>query len=166
MFDGTIILAGCVGTGAVIRAAEILGADLAYLGTRFIATQESNASEEYKQMLVSSAASDLIFTPQVAGGAANWLKPSLVRVGIDPDNLPKIPPGAIRPELPEGALPWVTFWSAGQGVELIDDIPPTAELIRRLRREYFDACKVPDMAEVAWIDVERLVDQASHFKPA
>lgn len=156
MFDGTIIMAGCISTGAAIRAAEVLGADLAYLGTRFIATQESKAPEEYKAMLVSSAASDLIFTPQVAGGAANWLKPSLVRMGIDPDNLPEIPPGAIRPELPEGAKPWVTIWSAGQGVELIDDIPPAGELIRRLRREYVAACEVPDMAEVA-----RLVDQAS-----
>jgi nitronate monooxygenase len=160
MYAGTIIMAGCVGNGATIRAAEILGADLAYLGTRFIATQESNAPEEYKQMLVSSAANDLIFTPNVAGGAANWLKPSLARVGIDPDNLPKIPPGAIRPELPEGAVPWVTIWSAGQGVELIDDIPPASELIRRLRREYVDACEVPDMADVA-----RLIDQASDSKP-
>jgi nitronate monooxygenase len=160
MFDGTIILAGCVGNGAAIRAAEILGADLAYLGTRFIATQESNAPEEYKQMLVSSAAADLIFTPKVAGGAANWLKPSLVRVGMDPDNLPETPPGASRPELPEGARPWVTIWSAGQGIELIDDAPPASELIFRLRREYVAACQMPDMADVA-----RLVDEASDFKP-
>jgi nitronate monooxygenase len=84
MFDGTIIMAGCIGNGAAIRAAEVLGADLAYLGTRFIATQESNAPDDYKAMLVSSASNDVIFTPQVAGGAANWLKKSLVKVGIDP----------------------------------------------------------------------------------
>lgn len=160
MFDGTIIMAGCVGTGAAIRAAEILGADLAYLGTRFIATHESNAPDEYKAMLVSSAASDLIFTPKVAGGAANWLKPSLVRVGMDPDNLPGTPPGAVRPELPDGARPWVTIWSAGQGIELIDDIPPAGELIARLRREYVAACEVPDMADVA-----RLIDRAGDFEP-
>jgi nitronate monooxygenase len=165
MFDGTIIMAGGVGTGAAIRAAEILGADLAYLGTRFIATQESNAPEEYKAMLVSSAASDLIFTSKVAGGAANWLKPSLVRVGLDPDNLPGTPPGAARPELPEGARPWVTIWSAGQGIELIDDIPTTSELIRRLRSEYVAACQVPDMADVARCDVERLIDEADASKP-
>lgn len=159
MFDGTIIMAGCIGNGAAIRAAEILGADLAYLGTRFIATQESNAPDDYKAMLVSSASNDLIFTPRVAGGAANWLKKSLVRVGIDPDNLPEIPPGAIRPELPEGAVPWVTIWSAGQGVELIDDIPTTAELINRLRREYVTACDTPSYAYVA-----RLIDQALDAK--
>jgi nitronate monooxygenase len=160
MFDGTIIVAGCVGTGAAIRAAEVLGADLAYLGTRFIATQESNASEEYKAMLVSSAASDLIFTSKVAGTAANWLRPSLERLGLDPDNLPDPAPGERRPALPEGARPWATIWSAGQGIELIDDIPPAAELIRRLRREYVAACKVPDMAEVA-----RLVGQANALSP-
>lgn len=160
MFDGTIIMAGCIGNGAAIRAAEVLGADLAYLGTRFIATQESNAPDEYKAMLVSSASNDLIFTPQVAGGAANWLKKSLVKVGIDPENLPEIPPGAIRPVLPEGALPWVTIWSAGQGVELIDDIPTAAELIRRLRREYVAACEEPSYADVA-----RLVDEVLDAKP-
>ncbi|MFZ4748549.1 MAG: NAD(P)H-dependent flavin oxidoreductase [Sphingomonas sp.] len=161
MFDGTIIMAGCISTGATIRAAEILGADLAYLGTRFIATQEANAPDAYKAMLVSSAAKDLIFTPQVAGGAANWLKPSLVRVGIDPDNLPVTPPGAIRPELPEGAVPWKTIWSAGQGVELIDDVPSVAELVTRLRREYVVACDAPSFADVA-----RLVDQALDAKSA
>jgi nitronate monooxygenase len=160
MFDGTIVLAGCVGTGAAIRAAEILGADLAYLGTRFIATEESNAPDEYKQMLVSSSARDLIFTAKVAGTAANWLRPSLELYGLDPDNLPDPAPGERRPELPEGARPWATLWSAGQGIELIDDIPPAAELILRLRREYVAACQVPDMAEVA-----RLVEQAHEFQP-
>jgi nitronate monooxygenase len=170
MFDGTIILAGCVSNGAAIRAAEILGADLAYLGTRFIATEESNAAPEYKAMLVSESARDLIFTPKVAGTAANWLKASLVRVGLDPDNLPRPAPGERRPQLPEGARPWATIWSAGQGIELIDDIPPAAELIRRLRREYVAACQVPDMADVAALEedrreVERLVDQVNDFKP-
>lgn len=155
MFDGTIIMAGCIGTGAAIRAAEVLGADLAYLGTRFIATQEANAPDEYKAMLVSSAAKDLIFTPQVAGGAANWLKPSLVRVGLDPENLPSTPVGAIRPELPQGAVPWKTIWSAGQGIELIEDVPPVSELVQRLRREYVAACDAPSFADVA-----RLSEQA------
>jgi nitronate monooxygenase len=158
MFDGTIVMAGCVGTGAAIRAAEILGADLAYLGTRFIATQEANAAPEYKQMLVDGGAKDLTFTPRVAGTPANWLKASLERVGLDPDNLPKPGPDR-RGHLPEGARPWATIWSAGQGIELIDDIPPAAALILRLRREYVAACQVPDMAEVA-----RLVDAATASK--
>jgi len=155
MFDGTIVMAGAVSTGAAIRAAEILGADLAYLGTRFIATQESNAAPEYKAMLVSQAAGDLTFTPKVAGGAANWLKESLRRVGLDPDNLPEPGPQGGHAHLPEGLRPWFNIWSAGQGIELISDIPSVAELIRRLRREYVAACHVPDMAAVA-----RLADEA------
>jgi nitronate monooxygenase len=158
MFDGTIVMAGCISTGAAIRAAEILGADLAYLGTRFIATEESNAAPEYKAMLVSEAARDLIFTPKVAGAPATWLKASLQRVGLDPDNLPEPGPHG-RAHLPEGARPWRDIWSAGQGVELISDVPSAAELIRRLRREYVAACAVPDMAEVA-----RLVDEAADPK--
>jgi nitronate monooxygenase len=154
MFDGTIVMAGCISTGVAIRAAEILGADLAYLGTRFIATQESNAADEYKAMLVSETARDLIFTPKVAGGAANWLKASLRRVGLDPANLPEPGPQGGHAHLPEGLRPWFNIWSAGQGIELISDVPPVAELIARLRREYVAACAVPDMAEVA-----RLVDE-------
>jgi nitronate monooxygenase len=156
MFDGTIVMAGGISTGAGVRAAEILGADLAYLGTRFIATQEANAAPEYKAMLVSQAAKDLIFTPKVAGTPANWLKESLRRVGLDPDHLPEPQPKGRHAHLPEGARPWFEIWSAGQGIELISDIPSVAELILRLRREYVDACNVPDMADVA-----RLVDQAT-----
>jgi len=159
MFDGTIVLAGSVSNGAAIRAAEVLGADLAYLGTRFIATQEARAADEYKAMLVGGGALDVIFTPKVAGGAANWLKESLRSVGLDPDNLPKPGPQGGHSHLPEGLRPWVNIWSAGQGIELIDDIPPVAELIRRLRREYVAACSIPDMADVA-----RLVDEASDAK--
>jgi nitronate monooxygenase len=156
MFDGVIVMAGCISTGAAIRAAEMLGADLAYLGTRFIATQEANAAPEYKAMLVSETARDLIFTPKVAGGAANWLKASLRRVGLDPDNLPEPGPQGGHAHLPEGLRPWFNIWSAGQGIELISDIPTVAELIRRLRREYVAACSIPDMADVA-----RLVDEAT-----
>jgi nitronate monooxygenase len=159
MFDGTIVMAGCISTGAGIRAAEILGADLAYLGTRFIATEESNAAPEYKAMLVSESARDLIFTPKVAGGAANWLKASLRRVGLDPDNLQEPDVRGGRGHLPDGLRPWFDIWSAGQGIELITDIPSAAELIRRLRREYVAACAAPDMADVA-----RLVDQATDAK--
>jgi nitronate monooxygenase len=159
MFDGTIVMAGCVTTGAAIRAAEILGADLAYLGTRFIATQESNAPPDYKELLVSQAARDLVFTSNVSGTAANWLKESLRRLGLDPEDLPKPRSGEGRRHLPEDARPWANIWSAGQGIELISDIPSTAELILRLRREYVAACQVPDMADVA-----RLVDEATNSR--
>lgn len=160
MFDGTIIFAGGVSNGAAIRAAEVLGADLAYLGTRFIATVEAKAPPEYKQMLVSESAADVIYTSKVAGGAANWLKASLRLVGLDPDNLPEPGPNDGHAHLPEGLRPWFNIWSAGQGVELISDIPTVAELILRLRREYVAACQAPDMADVA-----RLADEAQEVHP-
>lgn len=146
MFDGTIVLAGAVSTGAVIRAAEILGADLAYVGTRFIATQEAMAPEDYKTMLVESGVTDVIYTSTVKGMPASWLKGSLRRMGLDPENLPP-PPGVS--ELPEGRTPWRDVWSGGQGVGLIDDIPTVEELVRRLQGEYLAACAIPDMAEAA-----------------
>jgi nitronate monooxygenase len=149
MFDGTIVLAGAVSTGAAIRAAEVLGADLAYLGTRFIATQESGAPQAYKDLLVSQAAKDVLYTPAISGIPANWLKESLRRVGLDPDNLPK--PAGIRnyDHLPPDVRPWRDVWSASQGIELIGDIPAIADLVLRLRREYVAACEVPSFVDTA-----------------
>jgi nitronate monooxygenase len=143
MFDGIVIAAGAFTSGQSIRAAEILGADLVYLGTRFIATQESGGRPAYKDMLVSADATDLRFDKRVSGVAANWLAPSLAAAGLDPDHLPE-PRGAMRHDhLPEGARPWKTIWSAGQGVELIHDVPPASALIERLHREYARACDLP-----------------------
>jgi nitronate monooxygenase len=158
MFDGVIVLAGAVSNGAVIRAAEILGADLSYLGTRFIATRESMAADEYKAMLLRGSSAELMYTPDIAGVAANWMTESIVAVGLDPNDLPK-PPGqkVSHKHLPDGVRPWKNLWSAGQGIDLIEDIPSVAELVTRLRREYVAACETPDMADVA-----RLVDQALH----
>jgi nitronate monooxygenase len=156
MFDGIIVLAGAVSTGAAIRAAEILGADLSYLGTRFIATRESLAAAEYKAMLVSGTSSDLLYTPDIAGVAANWMIESMRAVGLDPADLPKAVIGKIsHAHLPRGVKPWKNLWSAGQGIDLIDDIPSVAELVAQLRREYVAACQTPDMADAA-----SLVDQA------
>lgn len=141
MFDGTIVMAGAIATGAAVRAAEILGADLAYLGTRFIATREAGAAQAYKEMLVAEQASGLIYTPKVAGAPANWLRASLQSHGLDPDQLAR--------ELPQGVRPWAELWSAGQGIELIDDVPSVSELASRLRREYLLACALPDMTQAA-----------------
>jgi nitronate monooxygenase len=155
MFDGTIVLAGAVSNGAAIRAAELLGADLAYLGTRFIATQESAAPPEYKKLLLSQSSADLRYTGAISGVPANWLAESMRSVGLDPDDLPT-PRGLMRHDhLPEGVKPWKNLWSAGQGIDLIDDLPTVAELVRRLRQEYVTACTVPDMSAAA-----RLADQA------
>lgn len=146
IYDGTIVMGGAVSDGATIRAAEVLGADLAYLGTRFIATSESMAPAAYKQMLVDHSSSDLCYTPQVAGVAANWLLPSIRAVGLDPDALPQpLGRGMRHDHLPEGAQPWKDIWSAGQGIDLINDIPTVAALVQRLRSEYVAACEVADM---------------------
>jgi nitronate monooxygenase len=148
MFDGTLVLAGAVSNGAAIRAAEILGADLAYLGTRFIATRESSAPEAYKAMLVQGTSADVLYTPAINGIPANWLKASIRSAGLDPDNLPKRV-GRGTDHLPAGIKPWKNLWSAGQGIGLIQDIPAVAELVRRLQSEYLAACAMPDMCEAA-----------------
>lgn len=148
MFGGTIVCAGAVTTGAAIRAAELLGADLAYLGTRFIASRESMADPGYKQMLVDVSSRELRYTAAVGGVPANWLAPSMRAAGLDPDAAAG-PVGPVGAELPPTAKPWKTVWLAGQGVDLITDVPSVAELVLRLRREYVAACVVPDMADIA-----------------
>ncbi len=143
-FSGTIVMAGAIANGAAVRAAEILGADAAYLGTRFIATNESGAPDEYKQMLVAAKANDLLYTSNINGVHANWLKPSLRSHGLDPEALPaRIPGERGFGHLPAAVTPWSNLWSAGQGVEQIDDIQPVGTLVARLEREYRQACELP-----------------------
>src|SRR5690606_34159634 len=125
-----------------------------YLGTRFIATQESGASAAYKGMLVEGGVEDVIYTRGVNGLPASWLKASLREVGLDPDNL-AIPEGRSTGHLPPGKTPWRDIWSGGQGVGLIDDVPPVAQLVSRLQREYIAACAVPDMADAARAALEK-----------
>jgi nitronate monooxygenase len=148
MFEGTLVMAGAITTGAAVRAAEILGADLAYMGTRFIATQEATVPAAYKAMLVEGGVTDVMYTRGVNGLPASWLKASLRAVGLDPENLYE-PKGRSTEHLPEGKKPWRDIWSAGQGIGLIRDIPTVAELTRRLQAEYVAACALPDMAQAA-----------------
>lgn len=156
IFDGVIVMAGALSSGAAVRAAEILGADLAYMGTRFIATQESDAAPGYKQMLVEQGSANLLYTHAISGVPANWLVPSLQAGGLEPDRLPQPQgKGLGHSHLPQTARPWKDLWSAGQGIDLIDDVPTVAELVSRLRREYIAACATPDMAQAA-----RLAEQA------
>jgi nitronate monooxygenase len=156
MYDGVIVMAGAVSTGAVIRAAEVLGADLAYLGTRFIATQESDAPDEYKELLVSGSSTGLIYTGAIAGVPANWLVESIRRIGLDPDDLPRpLGKGKRHDHLPPGVEPWKNVFSAGQGIDLIDDIPTVGDLVARLRAEYVAACALPSFAQAT-----RLADAA------
>lgn len=156
-YEGVVVLAGAVSTGAVVRAAEILGADLAYMGTRFIATRESDAPQAYKDLLVTQTSSDLMYTDRIAHVPANWIMESMRQVGLDPAALPPPIKGADRyAHLPEPARPWKSIWSAGQGIDLIHDIPTVAELVRRLRQEYVAACRIPDMAAAARLAEEAL----------
>lgn len=132
IFDGTIVLSGAISTGAHIAAARLIGADMAYLGTRFIATRESLAPQDYKEMIVEATAKDIVYTPAVSGVNANFLRPSLVRNGRDPNALTPTGPLDMKNE----AKVWRDIWSAGQGVGSINDIPPAAELCQRLISDY------------------------------
>lgn len=142
-FDGTIILSGCLSTGQDVAAALMMGADFAYMGTRFIATTESQAQPEYKQMVVAAGASDITYTPAVSGIPANFLTPSLLQNGIDPKSLPEH-----KLDMGEEAKAWKTVWSAGQGAASVHDIPATADLVRRLTDEFAEACSQFDRKRV------------------
>ena len=136
-YTGPIALAGAITSGSGILAAQAMGADFAYIGTRFIATREANAQEAYKQCLVDSAAVDVVYTPYFTGVHGNYLKRSIEAAGLDPENLPVKDKDAMNFGSAAGAAKaWKDIWGAGQGVGTIDDIPPVAELIARMKQEY------------------------------
>lgn len=137
-FDGALLLAGAISDGAAILATEALGADLAYMGTRFAATQESAADAEYKRLLLGQQSADIIVTDRISGVPAAFMRGSLERLGLDPEHLPPLR-GPHQPDLPPHVKPWRDAWSAGQGVGLIDDLPTVAALTERLAREYDEA---------------------------
>lgn len=141
-FDKTLLLAGCINRGHEILAAQVLGADLAYLGTRFIATRESNASTAYKKMLLEARAADIIHTPAVSGVPASFMRQSLEAAGFDMARLNEkgeLNYGEKLKPVNDEAKAWKTVWSAGQGVGNISDLPSVDELVARLDREYRDA---------------------------
>ena len=145
-WDGTLILGGAMSDGAGVRAAEVMGADLAYLGTRFIATHEAMAQAAYKQMLVDSGASDIVYTDAVSGTNANFLWPSLAAAGFSREQLTlSLGKGKIK-DMQDEAKAWRDVWSAGHGVATIHDIPTVAELVARLGAEYDAACALPRSA--------------------
>ena len=138
VYAGTIILSGAMSTGADVLAARALGADLAYLGTRFIATDEANANEEYKQMLIQSGAEDIVYTSLFSGVHGNYLKGSVTRAGLDPEHLPE----ADKTKMNFGtggntsAKAWRDIWSAGQSVSGIHSVDSVEALIMRMEAEY------------------------------
>jgi len=141
IFDGPIALSGSIADGRGILAAQAMGADLAYMGTRFIATKEANASEAYKQALVDSTADEIVYSPLFTGVHGNYLRRSIVNAGLDPDNLPT----ADKTTMNFGsggntdAKAWRDIWGAGQSVAGITDVPTVAELVDRLEAEYLQA---------------------------
>jgi len=139
-FDGPLLVSGAIATGYGVLAAQAMGADLAYIGSAFIATKEANAPDAYKQMIVDSAASDVVYTNLFTGVHGNYLKGSIVNAGLDPDNLPtsdasqmSFAGGTIK------AKAWKDIWGAGQGVGAVREVQTTAALIARLKREYDEA---------------------------
>ena len=139
-FDGPIALSGAIGSGDGILAAEAAGADLAYIGSAFIATKEANAIEPYKQMIVESGADDIVYTNLFTGVHGNYLKPSISRAGLDPENLPTGDPSKM--DFASGAerrKVWKDIWGSGQGIGSMKAIVPAAELVDRLAAEYHAA---------------------------
>nr|WP_145545787.1 nitronate monooxygenase family protein [Variovorax boronicumulans] len=144
-FDGPLLLSGAIASGRAILSAQTLGADLAYIGSAFIATQEANAVEGYKQMIVDSSAKDIVHTNLITGVHGNYLKPSIRNAGMDPDALPTSDPSKMdfgsNRQKPKA---WKEIWGCGQGIGVLRDVPPAGELVARLGREY-------DAARREWV---------------
>ena len=135
-YDGPIALSGAITNGSAILAAQAMGADFAYIGTRFIATAEAHALDAYKQAIVDSAAVDVVYTPYFTGVHGNYLKKSIVAAGLDPANLPEKDKTSMNFGGATAAKAWKDIWGAGQGVGTIDEVLPTADLAARLKQEY------------------------------
>jgi len=143
-FDGPLLLSGAMATGGGILAAQAMGADLAYIGSAFIATTEANANERYKQSIVESGGEDIVYTNHFTGVHGNYLKPSIVAAGMDPDNLPESEPGAMNfggdgMGGEEKVKAWRDIWGCGQGIGAVEAVVPTAEFVARLTSEYEEA---------------------------
>ena len=137
-FDGPIALSGAIANGRSILAAQAMGADFAYIGSAFIATEEARAAEEHKRMIVEHGAADIVYTNLISGVHGNYLKPSLRRAGLDPDNLQSADPSQMSYQSSHKRR-WKDIWGSVQGIGAVQDVPPTAELVARFRRQYHEA---------------------------
>ena len=138
-FDGPLALSGSIATGGAVMAARAMGADFAYIGSPFIATEEARASEEYKQGIVSAGAADIVYSNLFTGIHGNYLRASIVAAGLDPDSLPEAGPEAMNFQSASGAKAWRDIWGSGQGIGVIDKVQPAADLVGRLAEEYASA---------------------------
>ena len=135
-FDGPLALSGAIANGEAVLAAQAMGADLAYVGSAFIATPEARASDEYKQAIVASSAADIVYSDLFTGIHGNYLKASIVAAGLDPENLPAPGAEAMNFQSASGAKAWRDIWGSGQGVGAVDTVMPAAELVAKLDEEY------------------------------
>ena len=142
-FDGPIALSGSIATGEAVLAAQAMGADFGYIGSAFIATREANASDTHKQAIVDASAEDIVYTNLFTGVHGNYLRPSIVNAGLDPDNLPVSDPSKMN--FGSGgntkAKAWKDIWGSGQGIGAVKAVVPVAEMVDRLEREYLAAKK-------------------------
>ena len=138
-FDGPLILSGAIANGRAVLAAQAMGADLAYIGSPFIATHEARASDEYKQGIAEGGAADIVNSALFTGIHGNYLRASIVAAGMDPDNLPPPGPNAMNFESVSGAKAWRDIWGSGQGIGAVDAVVPAGGLVDRLAREYTEA---------------------------
>lgn len=143
-FDGPLLLSGAIAHGRSVLAAQAAGADLAYIGSAFIATDEANAVADYKQMIVDSTASDIVYSNLFTGVHGNYLKPSVAAAGLNPDSLGQADPSAMNfgtagESHGNGKKPWRDIWGSGQGIATVDAVVPTAAVVGRLTQEYADA---------------------------
>jgi nitronate monooxygenase len=149
-FDGPVALSGSIANGAAVLAAEAMGADFGYIGSAFIATTEARADERYKQAIVDGRASDIVYSDLFTGVSGNYLRPSIVNAGLDPDNLPKGDYSTMN--FGSGgnteAKAWKDIWGSGQGIGAVKAVVPAAELVARLKREY-DAARARLLGEPA-----------------
>jgi nitronate monooxygenase len=132
-FAGPLVLSGAIATGGAVLAAQAIGADLAYVGSAFIATEEANAAAAYKQMIVDGHADDIVYTDHFSGVPGSYLKPSIRAAGLDPDHLPA---EGTKMDFSRETRAWRDIWSAGQGIGAVEAVVPVADLVARLEREY------------------------------
>ncbi len=147
-FDGPLALSGAIAHGSSVLAAQAAGADLAYIGSAFLATSEARAAEGYKQMVVDSSAADIVYSNLFTGVHGNYLSGSILAAGLDPADLPTSDPSAMSFGSDGGAKAWRDVWGSGQGIGVVDQVVPAAELIARLTREYLEAKAALDAAVI------------------
>jgi nitronate monooxygenase len=138
-FDGPVALSGSITSGDAVLAAQAMGADFAYVGSAFVATEEARAQDEYKQMIVASSSDDIVYSSLFTGVHGNYLKGSIVASGLDPDNLPESDPSKMDFGGAGAKKAWKDIWGSGQGIGAIKSVVPAAELVARLEREYVAA---------------------------